>query len=219
MNLIRTKYSDASWSDRGAKDANGDYAETRIPHRPCVVIELAFHDSCDRDAAYLKDNCFRSMVTWAIYKGVCTFFGVMPTWDLYSYEIVSDDIPDVMDRFETRDVHITLRNRGCLWNEAQRFRLGAVDDSDPLTAQTRITIPTEVEPDQDNTAVGFFGAWSTGTTAPDKYGDDYCYAGCAISVGRIARWIPDIDVPGIYSVSVWYPQAANQSTIAPFTII
>jgi len=362
INVIRTKYSDASWSDRGAKDANGAYAETRIPDRPCVLVELAFHDSCDRDAAYLKDNCFRSMVTWAIYKGICSYFGVTPTWDIYSYEIVSDDIPDVMDRFETRDVHITLHNRGCLWNEAQRFRLGAVDDSDPFTTQTRVTIPTEVEPDQDytftirfkapgqvgtyrtdwrmlreyttwfgptvvkdvqvldltpdeeppttptglcatvvninridlswsastdnigvvgykvyrngvllattagtsysdttatsgsvyayqvsaydlhenespkcdavvvgtslvtdfiidNPAATFVGTWSTGTTAPDKYGDNYRYGSCAISVGRIARWVPDIDVPGIYSVQIWHPQASNYSRIAPFTVV
>lgn len=362
INVIRTKYSDASWSDRGAKDANGAYAETRIPDRPCVLVELAFHDSCDRDAAYLKDNCFRSMVTWAIYKGICSYFGVTPTWDIYSYEIVSDDIPEVMDRFETRDVHITLHNRGCLWNEAQRFRLGAVGDSDPFTTQTRVTIPTEAEPDQDytftirfkapgqvgtyrtdwrmlreyttwfgptvakdvqvldltpdeeppttptglcatvidinridlswssstdnigvvgykvyrngvllatttatsysdttatsgsvyayqvsaydlhenespkcgavvvgtslvtdfiidNPAATFAGTWSTGTAAPDKYGDNYRYGSCAISVGRVARWVPDIDVPGIYSVQIWYPQASNYSRMAPFTVV
>ncbi len=361
IDVIRTKYADSSWRDRGAKDANGDYAETRIPHRPCALVELAFHDSCDRDAAYLKDNCFRSMVTWAIYKGICNFFGVTPTWDLYSYEITSDDIPDVMDKFETRDVHVTLHNRGCLWNEAQRFRLGAVDESDPFTTLTRVTIPTEVEPDQDhtftipftapgqvgtyhtdwrmvrdygvwfgptvskdvqvldltpdteapsvpadlsanvvsinqidlswsastdnigvvgykvyrngvllttttatshsdttatsgsvyayqvsaydlhgnespkcdavvvgtsqvtdfiidNTAALLVGSWSTGTAA-GQYGDNYRYGTSAFSAGRIARWIPDIDVPGVYSVSIWYPQAANQSTISPFTVI
>ena len=28
---------------------------------------------------------------WATYKGICDYFGVTPTWDYYSYEIVSDD--------------------------------------------------------------------------------------------------------------------------------
>jgi len=361
ISAIRTKYTDSSWSDRGVKDSAGGFAETRIPHRPAVLVELGFHDSCDRDGLYLKDNVFRSMVMWATYKGICTYFGVTPTYGLYSYSVASDDLPTVMDRFESRDVHITLRNTGVLWNEAQRFRLGAVGDSDPFTTQTRITIPTEVEPGQDYTFtihmtapgqigtyhtdwqmtreyitwfgpivqkdiqvldlmpdeqapsvpanlsatvidinhidlswsaatdnVGVVGykvyrngsllatltgtsysdaaatsgsvyayqvsaydlhgnesakcpsvvvstslvtdfiidnpsamlttGWSTGTSAPDKYGVDYRYGGCSISPGRIARWTPDIDVPGIYSVSVWYPQAPNQSTKAPFTI-
>ncbi len=51
VDSIRNKYGDTTWRDRGALDANGSQAETRIPNRAAVLIELAFHDSCDRDGA------------------------------------------------------------------------------------------------------------------------------------------------------------------------
>ncbi|HOQ87101.1 MAG TPA: GerMN domain-containing protein, partial [Phycisphaerae bacterium] len=55
VNVIRTHYSDATWRNRGALDADGSYAETRLPTRAAILIELAFHDTCDRDALYLQD--------------------------------------------------------------------------------------------------------------------------------------------------------------------
>ena len=30
---------------------------------------------------------------WAVYKGVCDYFGTTPTWDYYSYEVVTNTIP------------------------------------------------------------------------------------------------------------------------------
>ncbi len=146
ISAIKTKYSDSSWRDRGTADSDGDYGEIRIPNRAAILIELAFHDTCDWDAEYLKDNFFRSTCMWGIYKGVCDYFGTTPTYDYYSYEIVSNDIPDTMNRNETYTCHITLRNRGVLWSEARQFRLGAVGDSDPFTTATRCTITGEVDP-------------------------------------------------------------------------
>lgn len=361
-NAIKTKYGDTTWYDRGTPNSDGAFGEIRIPDRAAILIELAFHDSCDRDAAYLKDNFFRSTCMWAMYKGICDYFGVTPTWDYYSYEVVSDDIPATMNRNETYTCHITLRNRGVLWTEARQFRLGAVGDSDPFSTQTRYTITGEVEPSAtytftltlkapstvgsyvtdwrmvregvtwfgptvsrtvtvvdptpdtepptkptnltatlvgqnridltwtastdnvgvtgykiyrngsfratstttsysdtglssgdtftyrvsaydshdneselsdpasattpvvldiviDNTSAFFVGTWSTGTDTTTKYGADYRYGACSPSTGRIARWTPDIDVPGMYLVSVWYPSDTNRSTKAPFTVV
>jgi N-acetylmuramoyl-L-alanine amidase len=151
INAIRTRYPDSTWTDRGALDANGTQAETRIPDRAAVLIELAFHDSCLRDAACLRDNFFRSTTMWATYKGICDYFGVTPGWDYYSYEILSDDIPPVLAPGATAGVHITLRNRGVLWNDARQFRLGAVGDSDPFTATTRYNMGAEIGPGQTKT--------------------------------------------------------------------
>ncbi len=39
-----------SWSNRGVKDSAGGFGEIRIPNRPAILIELAFHDDCSRDA-------------------------------------------------------------------------------------------------------------------------------------------------------------------------
>ena len=362
VSAIKTKYTDASWYDRGTADSNGGFGEIRIPNRAAILIELAFHDSCDRDALYLKDNFFRSTCMWATYKGICDYFAVTPTWDYYSYEVVSDDIPATMNRNETKTVHITLRNRGVLWNETKQFRLGAVGDSDPFSALMRYTISGEVEPSAtvtftlsltapstvgtyttdwrmlregvtwfgptvsktitvldptpdtepptaptnltaalvgtsqidlawtastdnigvlgykiyrngsllttnattsysntglssgdtftyqvsaydshdnesaksnsasattpavkdiviDNGGAIFAGtSWTTATDTTTKYGSDYRYGPCSPSTGRIARWTPDVDVPGMYIVYVWYPQATNRSVKAPYTV-
>ncbi|HWQ93523.1 MAG TPA: NBR1-Ig-like domain-containing protein, partial [Clostridia bacterium] len=75
----------------------------------------------------------------------------VPTWDYYSYEIVSDDIPPVMPPGSTTTVHVTMRNRGVLWNDARQFRLGAVGDSDPFTTTTRYNVGAEIGPGSTRT--------------------------------------------------------------------
>ena len=169
VNAIRNRYGDTTWRNRGALDAAGSQAETRIPNRAAVLIELAFHDSCDRDGAYLRDNFFRSTTMWATYKGICDYFGVTPTWDYYSDELVSHDIPATMAPGGTATVQITFRNRGVLWNDARSFRLGAVGDSDPFTTTTRYNVGSEVGPNTTKT----FTLTLTAPTTPGTYTTDW----------------------------------------------
>jgi len=145
VSAIREMY-DAAWSNRGVKDSAGGFGEIRIPNRPAILIELAFHDNCSRDALYLTDNFFRSVAEWGFYRGVCQYFGVSPTWDRYSDEYVGDTIPASMTAGQSYPVSVTFRNRGVVWSEARAFRLGAVGDSDPFTTTTRHTISGEVRP-------------------------------------------------------------------------
>ncbi len=145
ISAIREMY-DAGWSDRGVKDSAGGFGEIRIPDRPAILIELAFHDNCSRDAVYLTDNFFRSVTQWAIYRGVCQYFGATPTWDRYSDELVGNTIPAVMTAGQSYPVSVTFRNRGVVWTTARSFRLGAVGDSDPFTAFNRVDIAGEVRP-------------------------------------------------------------------------
>ncbi|MHC4442891.1 MAG: N-acetylmuramoyl-L-alanine amidase [Planctomycetota bacterium] len=144
ISAIQSTY-DAGWYDRGVKDSTGDYGEIRIPNRPACLIELAFHDNCTLDGVYLRDPFFCSLSEWAIYKGICEYFGRTPTWDMYSCEYVSDTIPAQMLGDEIRSVGITFRNRGVLWSNERDFKLGAVDNSDPFAA-TRHLISGEVGP-------------------------------------------------------------------------
>ena len=169
VDAIRNRYGDATWRNRGAIDANGGQAETRIPKRAAVLIELAFHDTCDRDGLYLQDNFFRSTTMWATYKGVCDYFGVTPTWDYYSCELVSHDIPSTMTPGQTVTAHITFRNRGVLWNDARNFKLGAVGDSDPFTATTRYNVGGEINPGANKT----FTVTLTAPTTPGTYTTDW----------------------------------------------
>ena len=162
INAIRTYY-DGSWTDRGQHNSNGAYGEIRIPDRAAILIELGFHDTCDKDAVYLRDNWFKSVAMWGIYNGVCSYFGTSPTWGFYSGQNVSNTIPSTMSPGEVRSVSVTMRNRGGLWSEARAYRLGAVGDSDPFTGTTRQTISGEVEP-------GATYTWNFNLTAPTTPG-------------------------------------------------
>ena len=150
MNVIVNE-SDPTWTCHGTcvKNSNGAYGEIRIPDRPAVLVELGFHDSCDRDADefHLRSEFFRSASMWGIYKGICDYFATTPTWDFYSDEYVSDTIPDTMHVNESYQVSITFRNRGVLWNYQRDFSLGAVGGSDPFTTSANIElIPGEIVP-------------------------------------------------------------------------
>ena len=150
-----TANADSTWTCHGTcvKEAAGAYGEIRIPNRAASLTELAYHDTCSRDADtnHLRDNFFRSTAMWGMYKGVCDYFGVVPTWDFYSCEVVTNDIPATMTVGSTATVHISMRNRGVLWNATRLFRLGAVGNSDPFTTTTRYNLATEVGPGTTNT--------------------------------------------------------------------
>jgi len=145
VNAIR-EMVDSSWANRGVKDSNGGFGEIRIPNQPAILIELAFHDHCTKDGVYLKDNFFRSVAEWGLYKGVCQYFGTTPTWDKYSCELVSNTIPSTMTAGQVYNVNVVMRNRGVVWSNARSFRLGAVGDSDPFTSFNRVNISGEVRP-------------------------------------------------------------------------
>jgi len=168
IDAIREMY-DGGWANRGVKDAAGGFGEIRIPNRPACLIELAFHDKCAVDAAYLTDDFFRSVAEWGLYKGVCEYFGTSPTWDKYSDEYVSDTIPSTMNAGQSYSVSVTFRNRGVLWREGRAFRLGAAGDSDPFTSTTRHTISGDVRPGNTYT----FTFTMTAPTTPGTYTTDW----------------------------------------------
>lgn len=121
------------------------FTEIHYPRRPACLLELGFHDSCLTDAVALRDEVFRSAAMWGYYRGICLFFGVTPTWDLRSYEVVSYSIPTVMKGGTSFTSTITLRNRGCVWNEQHQFRLGHVA-TDGLAQVSRVTVDGSVGP-------------------------------------------------------------------------
>lgn len=168
IDAVRDMY-DSSFYNRGVKDSAGGFGEIRIPNRPACLVELAFHDKCDKDALYLKDDFFRSVAMWGMYKGVCSYFGTSPTWDKYSCEFVSDTIPTAMTAGQSYNVSITFRNRGVLWRESRAFRLGAVGDSDPFTGTTRRTISGDVRPGNSYT----FSFTMTAPATPGSYVTDW----------------------------------------------
>lgn len=71
----------------------------------------------------------------------------------------------------------------------------------------------------DNTDATYTGAWTAGTSSPDKFGADYRFAGTVVGGSTAsAIYTPLITTPGNYDVYVWYPQGGNRSTNTPVTI-
>lgn len=70
----------------------------------------------------------------------------------------------------------------------------------------------------DNTSGGFSCSanWATGTSSADKYGASYRYKSTA-AVSDLANFSASV-AGGTYTVSAWWPQGTNRSTVAPFTL-
>ena len=197
-----TQNVDSSWTCHGActKDSAGNYGEIRIPQRAAILTELAFFDTCDRDALRLADPFFTSAAMWGMYKGVCDYFGVTPTWGFYSDEYVSDDIPASVAPGETREVHITFRNRGVVWNDARAIRLGAVDDSDPFSTATRYNISGNVAPGQTYTfTLSFTAPTTVGNYVTDwrMVRDGVTWFGPTLSKAIAVGGAPDTEAPSV----------------------
>ncbi len=169
ISAVRTQYPDSTWKDRGTPDFAGSNSETRVPQRAAALIEHGFHDTCDKDAIYLRDNFFKSLSMWAMYQGICDYFGVATTWGMYSSELISHDIPTSLKAGQTVQAHITMRNHGVLWNSDRQFRLGAVGESDPLSAATRVQVASEVAPGNSVT----FTLTLTAPSRPGTYVTDW----------------------------------------------
>ncbi|MCX7964182.1 MAG: FAD-dependent oxidoreductase [Candidatus Sumerlaea chitinivorans] len=61
------------------------------------------------------------------------------------------------------------------------------------------------------------GTWTFGTAQPNKYKTSYRYS-WGSNPPSTATWKLYIPTPGIYEIFIWYPQASNRATDAPFTI-
>jgi hypothetical protein len=71
----------------------------------------------------------------------------------------------------------------------------------------------------DNSNAGFTcsTAWATGTSATDKNGADYRFHSTSPASDQ-AVWTANLPSAGNYAVYVWYPEGANRSTTAPYTV-
>lgn len=204
ISAVRSHYPDSTWKNRGTPDFAGGNYESRIPRCAAALIEHGFHDTCDKDALYLQDDFFKSLSMWGMYKGICDYYGVAVTWDMYSSEVVSHDIPATLKVGQTVQAHITMRNHGVLWTSARAFRLGAVGDSDPFSATTRFNVPADIPPGASVTFTFTLTAPQTpGTYTTDwrMVRDGYTWFG-AVAQRTIVVEQVDTTPPEIHSVNV-----------------
>ena len=214
---IRTTFeSEPAWTSRGVKDSAAAFGEIRVPSRPAILIELAFHDDCTRDALYLTDDFFRSIAEWSIYRGVCSYFGTTPTWDKYSCEYVSDTIPTTMVPGQVYNCSITFRNRGVCWFTSHGFRLGKVITDDPFaTTFTRVDISGSVRPGSTytfNFQLTGPAAGGTHTTTWQMVRDGYTWFGPTVSKTIDAG--PVLDVTGPSAPTNLRATATTASSVA-----
>ena len=72
----------------------------------------------------------------------------------------------------------------------------------------------------DNPSATFVGAWSTNSSAADKYLTNYNY--CSTVTGaynKSATYTPTIVTAGYYDIAVWYPEGSNRPTDASHYIV
>jgi hypothetical protein len=103
-------------------------------------------------------------------------------------------------------------------NESDDF-LAVVYDAggaelDQLTTQVGVALNVVDNEDAGFTATG---EWAVGTVQPNKFGASYHYSWGGAGED-VAEWQLLISTSGRYEVSIWYPEAFNRATDAPFTI-
>lgn len=72
----------------------------------------------------------------------------------------------------------------------------------------------------DNTSTDFTatGAWSTGTTAPGKYGADYRFSNYMRKTGSVASWRLGVVQDGFYDVYAWWPAGTNRGAAVVYDV-
>jgi hypothetical protein len=111
------------------------------------------------------------------------------------------------------------------WNGGRRsdFQNGYIHWTPASGAVSSCGAPPPLPPVDvilDNSSAGFSvtgTAWSTGTSATDKYGADYRFRSTA-AVSEPASWIASLSAAGNYAVSAWWAQGANRSASAPYVV-
>lgn len=69
----------------------------------------------------------------------------------------------------------------------------------------------------DNPAALVAGSWSTGTSATDKYGDNYYFKGQGNGSAYL-QYTPSIQTAGNYDVYTWHSQGSNRTLGAPHVV-
>ncbi|HNT36793.1 MAG TPA: GerMN domain-containing protein, partial [bacterium] len=132
------------WASSVPSRGQGSFVgQVRISEQPSALVELS-GSAADR----IRDPFFQSCCAWAIYSGVCRYYGAVPRREMFSAEVVSHTFPETMIAGEARNAKVIYRNKSVLWDGEHGFALVAVDGSDPFAAPLHripkgVTVETE----------------------------------------------------------------------------
>lgn len=112
----------------------------------------------------------------------------------------------------------TYSNTGLAMGTTCSYSVAAYDAADNISGQSNAA-ETSTYIVVDNADPGFSCSanWSTGTSAPDKYGANYRFRSTA-AVSDMANWNFNIPTADNYEVYVWYSQGTNRSPAAPYRV-
>jgi hypothetical protein len=102
------------------------------------------------------------------------------------------------------------------------YQVSAVDYSgneSPRSMAVNATTLPQTEFIIDNTRGLAIGSWTTGSSSGDKFMDDYQWMNTSATATGTFRWTPRIEIPGYYSIQVWYPQGANRCTNSQYAVV
>ncbi|MCL6519386.1 MAG: family 10 glycosylhydrolase [Armatimonadetes bacterium] len=89
--------------------------------------------------------------------------------------------------------------------------------SDYIFTTTANDEPYEIIIDNLDAGCSAYGDWWTGTIASQKYGANYFYTTTA-DPRRFAIFRPEILIPGLYDIYIWYTTGTNRSTQAKWRV-
>ena len=107
----------------------------------------------------------------------------------------------------------TLSRGGDVWKAVCYFH----DGRDAGILETVSSVEKGIIIDNESPSFSLTGAWTRGTAMGNKWGESYHYIFGNQGPGE-AVWEFDPDLSGTYEVSIWYPEAFNRATDAPFTV-
>lgn len=83
-----------------------------------------------------------------------------------------------------------------------------------------LRIPADYDPlviDNTDPRFSTAGTWNVGSSQPNKFGSNYTYS-FGTDGPASCSWQFNAEQEGMYDVFIWYPEASNRATDAPFTI-
>ncbi len=207
--------------------ATASYSDTGLTQLTTYTYTVTAYDAMGNESA---QSSSASATTWdgtapTVPTGL-TATAATPTRVNLSWSASTDNVGVTGYKIYRGGTYVTTvtttswTDTGRSAGTAYSYQVSAIDARNNESAKSTAagaTTPAFSEFILDNGSATLSGAWSTASSATDKYGADYLFASTAVTETKTAVWTPTIAYPGNYNVYVWYSVGTNRATNAPYT--